>query len=148
MVIVLFVIMMCGVLIQVGGRYAFNYSISGTEETARFAQVWMVLFGAGVAMRLGRHVAIDVLVTCLPVALSRVLNVLIVAGSLWFLSLVVIGTLPLIEVGKFETSPALQLPMWIMYLSLIVGSIYFAIEVVLWLVDRWKNPHAKQEAME
>jgi TRAP-type C4-dicarboxylate transport system permease small subunit len=148
MVIIMFAIMMCGVLVQVGGRYFFNYSISGTEEMARFAQMWMVLVGAGVAMRLGRHVAIDVLVTFLPVVVSRVLNGFIAVGSLWFLYLIFVAALPLMEVGKFETSPALEIPMWTMYLSLMVGSFYFAIEVALWLVERWKNPRAKQEAMD
>ena len=148
LVIVLFIIMICGVLIQVCGRYVFNYSIAGTEEAARFAQVWMVLIGAGVAMRFGRHVAIDVLVTRLPIPIARVLNVFITLGCLWFLSLVVMGALPLLEVGKFETSPAMEIPMWTMYLSLIIGAVYFGIEVVLWVVRRWEDPYGKHEVSD
>lgn len=148
LVIILFVIMMGGVLIQVCGRYVFNYSIAGTEEAARFAQVWMILVGAGVAMRFSRHVAIDILVTKLPIPIARLLNIFITLGCLWFLYLVVAGALPLIQVGMFETSPAMRLPMWTMYVSLVVGSVYFGIEVVLWLVRRWEDPYGKNEATE
>ena len=147
-VIVLFIIMICSVLIQVGGRYIFNYAISGTEEIALFAQAWMVLVGAGVAMRFGRHVAIDLLVTHLPVPIARLLNVFITIGCMWFLSIVFIGALPLMQVGMFETSSAMQVPMWMIYLSLIVGAVYFGIEVILWVARRWGDPYGKSAARE
>lgn len=147
-VIVLFIIMICSVLVQVGGRYIFNYAISGTEEIALFAQVWMVLLGAGVAMRFGRHVAVDLLVTYLPIPLARLLNVFITIGCMWFLSIVFIGALPLMQVGMFETSSAMQVPMWTIYLSLIIGAVYFGIEVILWALRRWDDPHGKSEARE
>ena len=55
-VIACFVYMTVAVLAQVFGRYVFNYSISWTEETAKFAQIWVVLMGAGITMRRGLHV--------------------------------------------------------------------------------------------
>ena len=66
---------------------------------------------------------------------------LIAAGALWFLGVVVYGSLPLIELGwLFETSPVLQLPMWVIYLSLPLGAAYFALELVARVVERWNQP--------
>ena len=65
--------MTLAVLAQVFGRYVFNYSISWTEETAKFAQIWVVLMGAGITMRRGLHVAVDVLAAMLPLPLMRAL---------------------------------------------------------------------------
>ncbi len=141
LVIACFAYMTVAVLAQVLGRWVFNFSISWTEETARYAQIWVVLMGAGIAMRRGLHVAVDALAALLPLNLGRALSVLIVIGSLWFLGIVIYGSLPLIELGwKFETSPVLQLPMWVIYLSLPLGAVYFAIEVVMKVVDRWDQP--------
>ncbi len=140
-VVACFVYMTLAVLAQVFGRYVFNYSISWTEETAKFAQIWVVLIGAGITMRRGLHVAVDVLAALLPLNLARALMVVVAAGCLWFLGIVVYGSLPLIELGwKFETSPVLQVPMWIIYLCLPLGAIYFGIEIVLSVIARWDRP--------
>ena len=140
-VVACFAYMTLAVLAQVFGRYVFNYSISWTEETARYAQIWVVLMGAGIAMRRGLHVAVDALAAMLPLGWARALSIVIAAGGLWFLGIVVYGSLPLIELGwLFETSPVLQLPMWVIYLSLPLGAIYFAIELVARVVDRWDQP--------
>lgn len=147
-VIVLFLIMITFVLIQIAGRYVFNYSISGTEELALFAQVWMVMMGCGVAMRYGRHVAVDLLVTYLPIPLARILNVSIGVGCLWFLYIVFAGAMPLVRIGFIETAPGLGIPMWPIYLSLTVGAVYFGIEVVLWIARRWDDPYGKHETRE
>jgi TRAP-type C4-dicarboxylate transport system permease small subunit len=140
-VVACFVYMTLAVLAQVFGRYVFNYSISWTEETAKFAQIWVVLIGAGITMRRGLHVAVDVLATMLPTNLARVLMVVVAAGCLWFLGVVIYGSLPLIELGwKYETSPVLQIPMWIIYLCLPLGAFYFGVEIILSVIARWDRP--------
>lgn len=140
-VVACFVYMIVAVLAQVLGRYVFNYSISWTEETAKFAQIWVVLIGAGITMRRGLHVAVDVLAAMLPLNLARVLMVVVAAGCLWFLGIIVYGSLPLIELGwMFETSPVLQIPMWTIYLGLPLGAFYFGIEIVLSVIARWDRP--------
>lgn len=146
--IIVFVIMLASVLVQVAGRFVESLSFAGTEEIANFAQLWLVLVGSGVAMRYGRHVAVDVLVTQLPIPIARVLNVLIAVGCLWFLYIVFVGAIPLVDMGFFELSPATRIPMWTMYLSLNVGAVYFAIEVVMWTARRWKDPYGKYETRE
>ena len=148
-VVVCFAYMTLAVLAQVFGRYLFNYSISWTEETAKFAQIWVIFIGAGIAMRRGLHVAVDVLPSMLPLGPARTVSVVVAAGCLGFLGLVVLGSLPLIELGwMFETSPVLQVPMWIIYLCIPIGAIYFAIEIVLSVIDRWDRPYGQPASAE
>ncbi len=140
-VVACFIYMTLAVLAQVFGRYVFNYSISWTEETAKFAQTWVVLMGAGITMRRGLHVAVDVLAAMLPLGLRRALLLVVVFGCLWFLGIVIYGSIPLLELGwMFETSPVLQVPMWIIYLCLPFGAVYFGIEIVLSVIKRWDDP--------
>ena len=149
-VIVCFLYMTFAVLAQVLGRYFFNYSISWSDETARFAQIWVVLIGAGIAMQRGLHVAVDPLATLLPLGPARALKIVIAAGCLWFLGVVAYASLPLLQLGWdfVETSPVLLIPMWTIYMCLPLGAAYFALEIVLSVVDRWDQPFGTRPSAE
>ena len=148
-VIVCFAYMTLAVLVQVFGRYVFNYSISWTEETANFAQTWVVLMGTGITMRRGLHVAVDALAAMLPLGLARTLSIFVSAGGIWFLGVVFYGSLPLIELGwMFERSPVLLVPMWIIYLCLPIGAFYFALEMVLSVIERWDRPFGLRQSSD
>lgn len=139
LVIVFFAYMLLAVLVQVVGRY-FAVSIDWAAETATLAQVWMVLLAAGIAMRENLHVRVDVLVNRLPEAVVRVLTLCVTVVCLWFLSLTIMGSLALVEVGRIAVSPVLRLPMWIAYLCLPLGLLYFAMELILALVSPSRKP--------
>ncbi|WP_158292221.1 TRAP transporter small permease [Paracraurococcus ruber] len=119
------------VLAQVIFRYGFNHSIAGADEAATFAQIWMVLLGAGYAMRQRLHVSIELVIERLLERLARLLLVPVAGLCLWFLWVVLQGGLLLMQVGAWQTSPALQLPMNIPYAMLPVGAAYFALEAAL-----------------
>ena len=140
LVVAFFAYMAMAVLVQVAGRYLFDYSIDWTAETATFAQAWMIFLAAGLAMRDGLHVSVDALTHCLPDAILRALILVVGAACLWFLSQAFVGSLALIDIGRMQTSPVLALPMWIPYLSRPVGLAYFALEFLLALGQRWRDP--------
>lgn len=123
--------MVCLILVQILGRYVFNYSISWSEEAATFVQVWLVMLGAGIAMRNGQHVAIDLLVSKLPLVLQRVVKGAGFLLAAWFLLVVIISSLSMLTIGMIVKSPALQVPLAVPYLALPVGMAYFLLELAL-----------------
>lgn len=143
-VIVFYSYMAIAVLVQVLGRYVFNYSIGWASETATFAQIWMVLLAAGIAMERNLHVGVDVLAARLPLPLFRLTSLVIAAACLWFLFQAINGSFAMIQIGFIQTSPAIGLPMWIPYLSLPVGLTYFALELVLAFVRKWRDPYGQE----
>ncbi|SVA44587.1 uncharacterized protein METZ01_LOCUS97441, partial [marine metagenome] len=77
----------------------------------------------------------------LPLRIGRALRIVLACGCIWFLSLVFYGSFALIELGwLFEVSPVLSIPMWIIYMALPLGAVYFGIEIVLSVVERWHQP--------
>ena len=132
LVLLFFTYMLVAVLVQVVGRY-FAFSIDWAAESATLAQIWMVFLAAGLAMRDGLHVRVDALANMLPAGLQRPLMIAVTLVCLWFLSLAIRGSVDLISVGLVETSPVMRLPMWIAFLSLPLGLLYFALELVLGL---------------
>ena len=140
LVIGFFGYMAIAVLAQVVGRYVFNYSIDWAAETATFAQIWMILLAAGLAMRQKLHVSVDALTNILPIPILRFFIIIVAVPCLWFLWQAIVGSLTLINVGQIQTSPVLRVPMWIPYLALPLGLGYFGLELVLSLVTKWKDP--------
>jgi len=146
LVIIFYTYMVAAVVIQVFGRYVFNYSIGWATETATFSQIWMVLLAAGVAMRRNLHVGVDVLVSKLPRTGRRFLICISGFAALWFLYQAIVGSFSMIEVGRIQTSPAIGLPMWIPYLSLPIGLSYFGLELLAHLAQRLIDPDMDRPA--
>jgi TRAP-type C4-dicarboxylate transport system permease small subunit len=145
--ILTFAVMTVAVLLQVGGRYFFNYSIAEFVEVATLSQIWMVLIGAGVAAREDIHARVDVLVNKFPLTIKRGFFLATAFLGIVFLASVMVGAFPMIENGQYQTTPTLGIPMWIPYLGLVLGPAYFIVEVIDLTVRQWSaggQPLVKQ----
>jgi TRAP-type C4-dicarboxylate transport system permease small subunit len=105
-----FVVLIAAVLTQVVGRLIGSSPV-WTEELTRFALLFAVAFGAGLAFRTGDLVNVDVVCESLPKRLPwllRLFAALVTAGLALYL-------LPYawkyVTIGKMQTSPALGLRM-------------------------------------
>lgn len=118
---ILLVIMLI-ILAQTLGRVV-HLSIPWSEEASRYLFVVMILLGINIGISKNLMVRIDMIDNLLPLELKKAFNIareliaLIVAGilaqSCW----------PLIRIGRFQKSPALQLPMNIIYSVVALGFI-------------------------
>ena len=123
---------------QVVSRYVFSFSIAWASETATVAQIWMVILGAGLAMRQGMHVGVDLLLRYLPRPVVLVLNLLILVAGIWFFMVVIYGSSRLLKVGSIQRMPTLQIEMFWAYLAIPFGAGYFALEFALATAKRLK----------
>lgn len=136
-----FAVMALTVGLQVLGRYVLDFPIAMFAEIATYAQVWLGVLGAGWAVRCGTVFAIDSLVAPLPLALRRLVLAVNTGLGIGFILVVFYGSLFLIEIGEFQTSPSLGIPMWIIYLVMPVGMTYFALEILLKALAEWRAPY-------
>ncbi|WP_321447193.1 TRAP transporter small permease [uncultured Cohaesibacter sp.] len=127
---------------QVVARYLMHHSLSWSEEVGRYVFVWISFLGLAAAFRSGAHVALDILSDILSPAPRRVLAVIntsfifILAIALFF------GGIALMKFGMNQRSPALDLPMYLVYLVIPFSGIalgYFALRAV------WGHLTAKLE---
>ena len=68
------------VFINVIARYLFNFSIIWAEEISQYLMIWIAYLGAGLALREGRHVALELLHDRLTPVLTRRLR-MVLGGS-------------------------------------------------------------------
>lgn len=97
---------------------------SWAQELCIYMFVWMAKFGAAYGVRTGIHVGVDVLINRLsPQWRAKFVSFGLIAGAVFT---GIIGTLGALFVYRMaetgQTSADLELPMWIVYLAVPLGS--------------------------
>lgn len=106
-----FLVLIAAVLIQVVGRTLIHDSPVWTEELTRFALLYMTGFGAGLALRSGDLVNVDLVSESLPGKgpwLMRLVSAVAVAS---LCGLLLQPSWKYTAIGALQTSPALGLKM-------------------------------------
>lgn len=136
---ILMTIMTIDVLWGVFTRYAMGNQASWSEELARFLLIWIGILGAAYASGQNMHLAIDLLSPKLEdkskLRLAIAIRMLIILFAFFVL---VVGGFRLIYVTQVlgQMSPALQVPMTIVYAVLPISGliiVYYKIHDLLTL---------------
>ncbi len=123
------------VFVNVVARYVFNFSIIWAEEISQYLMIWIAYLGAGLALREGRHVAVEMLQDRLPVSLARKLRMIVAGLVLAFLgALTVLGIQFVVFVWGQET-PVLNISLGIPSLAIPLGALLFALHLVFTFRD-------------
>ena len=112
-------------------RYGFGFSIGWAEEISRFLMIWVTFLGAGLALREGRHVAIDFLQDKLRAEARHRLRTVLALLILAFLGLLVFYGAEFAAFGWDKETMVTQIPRGIPYLAIPIGVGFFAIHLLL-----------------
>ncbi len=110
-------------------RYVFRYPIAWTEELARYLMIWFGFIGMSLALKYDEHVYISFVTKLFPKKVERFLIFLSRIVMLIFLIAVLIYSIKVIPVLSRQKSTALQVPMYIPYLSVTFGSALMILHV-------------------
>lgn len=118
--------------IQIVMRYVFKSSLAWSEEVSRYLFIYMVFLGMSYGIKNGTHMRIDILEHFIP-KLKKILEVI---ADLSFLVFAVYMVRPGISVVQSliktgQTSPAAEIPMYIVYFSLLIGFILVIFRILL-----------------
>ncbi|PSW22117.1 TRAP transporter small permease [Photobacterium sanctipauli] len=119
---ILLAVMVTAIFLQVVTR-TLDISLSWTEELARYCFIWLVYIGVSFAASRKSHIKIDAVAMLLDPKEKKYLSLLsdlvFFAFSCFILFHSTQMVMNLLYLG--QTSPALGLPMWIVYLAGPVG---------------------------
>jgi TRAP-type C4-dicarboxylate transport system permease small subunit len=129
LVIAMMTAMVAMVFTNVVSRYIWNYSFIWAEELSQYLMVWITFLGAGLALREGRHVAVEVLQDRLPVKTRKGMRHLVAVLIIAFLvTLVVLG----FQFSAFaweQETPVLNIPLGIPYLAVPLGALLLLVHI-------------------
>ena len=123
MVVILLLGMSFLVGIQVIMRYVFHNSLAWSEELARYMFIWMVYVGISYGVKRNKHISIDVVHNLLPARAAALLSIVADLIFLGFAVLVVMHGSEIVSRVLLSTqnSPALEIPMWMVYSAVPLG---------------------------
>ena len=99
-------------------------NLSWAQEACIYMFVWMAKFGAAYGVRTGIHVGVDVVINRLNPAWHKAAVLFgLLSGALFTLVVASLGAVLVWRIGHTDqVSSDLELPMWLVYLAIPVGS--------------------------
>lgn len=135
------------VFVAVIMRYVVKMPFVWGEEIARYLMIWAVYIGVSVCTRKEAHLGIEMLVDVLPAKAKKAAfifrhGVILVAYICFF----ILSVLLLIQIiTKCQITPAIRMPMWIVYLALPVGFAFSIIREIQVIYNKFFNPQGNAE---
>lgn len=112
-------------------RYLTNFSITWSEEVARYLMIWMTFLGAGLALRFGGHVAITNLQEAMPAQAQRVLRLVIVVLLLAFFAAMIWMGYDYMARMRFQVTPATRISFGYIYAAMPIGFLLMSVHLLL-----------------
>lgn len=133
--------------------YLIKIHFSWAQELCIYMFVWMAKFGAAYGVRTGIHVGVDVLVLMLKPAYKRATIMFGLLGGAFFTF--VVGSMGVRFVFGLaqtdQTSPDLEIPSWIVYLCVPLGSYLMCFRFLQVARNFWQTgelPHHDESEVE
>jgi len=143
LIIILFGVQVVVVFIQVIARFIFINPFSWSEEMARYIQVWMILLVSSICVRKNAHFAIDYLIYKLNFRYKKILDIMVNLIVLFYIFIITTyGWRIVVTIFTFsQTSPAMLIPMYLIYLAIPVSGLLMFLEGLIRLLKliRLKN---------
>ena len=130
LVLALFWGMALCVFLQFFTRYALNNSLAWTEEIAANLLVVIVFIGAAMCVRLGRHIAVDLLYRFLGRRTGRVLQVIVDLISIGFFAYMSWLLWRYVGIVGSERMVTVDLPRGLVFYSVLAGFVLMTLRAL------------------
>lgn len=127
--------------VQIIARYVFQNSLTWSEELVRYLFIWSAFLGIPYCINKGTSLKVMQFVDYLPAKLKSIILMIDRVLMVLFFALVFVFGFLVVKNAFLsgQRSPALGLPMYIVYLSVVVGSGLAIVRVIEEIVLCLKN---------
>lgn len=129
---ILLIVMSTVIFLQIVMRYVFNNSLTWSEEFAILTMMWMTWVGSSYGVKKNIHLRVTVFVDMLAEKYRAAAYIFIdVVWMLFSITMVVMGIrmVKMSYIGQ-RMSPALDVPMYLIYCSVVVGCLLMSLSLV------------------
>lgn len=144
----------CVMMFQIVMRYLFHSAQPWPEEFCRYCFVYSAMLATSYCIRTNRMLKVDVVISLLPKQMEQIMDVVSKILATVFCLLMIVPSYNVMMSTKiganWQVSPAMQMPMALLYSSALVGFILGAVRgvqsVVLTVRDLMKGKKEGTEA--
>lgn len=114
-------------------RYIFKAGLVWAEEYARYAIIWIVMAGSGAAVRENMHMSITAIIDVTKgKTFHFIINMFVLVVATAFSIFLVYAGIRLTSsmIANNQVSPALEIPLWWIYISIPIGGALMTIRYI------------------
>ncbi|GHS88432.1 hypothetical protein AGMMS49957_09910 [Synergistales bacterium] len=136
-------------LAQIIARYIFNDSMSWPEEFSRYCYIYTVFFSISYTVKKGNMLRVGVVMDLFPTFIQNTVRILCDLAMLslfayfFYRSFLVVGR---IKNVTHELSSAMRIPMWCVYMSVLIGFGLAALRTVQAIIDHIRHFNDRNES--
>lgn len=117
-------------------RVSWLPALNWAEEYMRYCSIWITFLGMSLCAEDDLHVGVDIVYQMSPVKAKKILKILCMLAACIFCAMYsyACGSYVMMALKNMQRSPVMQVPLWIIYLSLPIGAILSTLQYALKLV--------------
>lgn len=140
-VTILYSVMVVVVFLQVFFRFVVRSSLPWSEEVARYVMAYAIFIGAAIAAKEGAHIGILAVVNKFPKSAEKYTKTFAMLVSFFFSIILIYLAFLIVQflINTGQRSPALRIPMWLAYLSVLLGAVMMSIRFFQAAVIQFKG---------
>lgn len=124
-------LMMVIIFLQTATRYVIFYSLTWSEELSRYLFVFLIMIGLTLAIKNDELISIDIIDRILPAKAEAVLDTLRKIIALFLSGFIAILCTKMFKLGMIQKSPAMGIPMIVMYGTVFLGYLFSMLTLIL-----------------
>jgi TRAP-type C4-dicarboxylate transport system permease small subunit len=136
-------------LAQITMRGVFNVPLAGAEELARYFLICLTLLAASYVTHEGGQIRMEEFQFLLPPKPRWILQLLIEVSGVMVFGVLFVASVVTVTRNLSSVTPVLEMPFWLFFAPLVVGSLLLVVETLAMLLHTWRRrrPEAKQTVL-
>lgn len=136
-------------LAQITMRGVFNVPLAGAEELAKYFLICLTFLAASYVTREGGQIRMEEFQFLLPPKPRWILQLAIEVSGVAVFGVLFVASVVTVTRNLNSVTPVLEIPFWLFFAPLAVGSFMLAVETLAMLVHTWRSrrPEAKHTVL-
>ncbi|MEA3193019.1 MAG: hypothetical protein QOD26_1352 [Betaproteobacteria bacterium] len=136
-------------LAQITMRGVFNVPLAGAEELAKYFLICLTFLAASYVTREGGQIRMEEFQALVPARPRWLLQLAIEASGVAVFGILLVASVVTVTRNLNSVTPILEMPFWLFFAPLVVGSLLLVLETLAMLAHTWRarRPEAKQTVL-
>ena len=136
-------------LVQITMRGVFNVPLAGAEELAKYFLICLTFLAASYVTREGGQIRMEEFQSLVPAKPRWLLQLLIELSGIAVFGVLFVASVVTTTRNMNSVTPILEMPFWLFFAPLVLGSLLLVVETLVMLVHTWRarRPDAKQTVL-
>jgi len=136
-------------LAQITMRGVFNVPLAGAEELAKYFLICLTFLAGSYVTREGGQIRMEEFQALVPARPRWLLQLAVEVSGVAVFGILFVASVVTVSRNLNSVTPILEMPFWLFFAPLVIGSLLLAVETFALLVHTWRarRPEAKQTVL-